>query len=104
MSTAPRWRFLVDMPTAYNPSSRPEGMRDSRWGRTWTLERDDGKRALVEIETSQAALDAYVAGTLAKTARLAIQTEGRSAIEAHLGDAKLPAMIHITGSGVHRRN
>ncbi len=77
-------------------------MRESQWGRTWTLERDDGKRAVVEVETSQAALDAYAAGTLPRTARLAIQTEGRSAFTEHLGDARLPKRIHITGVGVRR--
>ena len=102
MSKPSRWRFLVEMPTPYNPSSRPEGMRESQWGRTWTLERDDGKRAVVEIEASQVALDAYVARTLPKTARRAIQTEGRSAFEGQLGDAKLPGMIHITGAGIRR--
>jgi hypothetical protein len=103
MSKPSRWRFLVEMPAPYNPSTRPDGMRESQWGRTWTLERDDGKRAVVEIETSQAALDAYIAGTLPPTARLAIQTEGRSAIEEHLGEAKLPTAIHITGAGIRRR-
>jgi hypothetical protein len=98
-----QWRFLVDTPTAYTPSSRANSARDSPWGRAWTLERDDGKRALVEVETNQAALDAYLARTLPQTARTAIQTEGRSAIEHHLGDAKLPALIHITGAGIRRR-
>jgi hypothetical protein len=102
MNKPPRWRFLVEMPTAYNPSSRPDGMQESAWGRTWTLERDDGKRAVVEIETNQAALDAYVAGTLPKAARLAIQTEGRSALEEKLGNAKLPSVLHITGAGIRR--
>ena len=97
-----RWRFLVDRPTAYNPSTRSKRMLGSNWGRAWTLERDDGKRAHVDVETSAAALDAYLAGTLPMTAREAIQTEGRSAIARHLGDAKLPAVIHITGAGIRR--
>jgi hypothetical protein len=96
------WRFLVETPTAYNPSTRAKSRRGSPWGRAWTLERDDGKRACVEVETTQAALDAYLAGTLPKTARVAIQTEGRSAVARHLGDAKLPAVIHITGAGIRR--
>ena len=102
MSKPPRWRFLVETPGAYNPSTRPEGMQESQWGRTWTLERDDGARAQVQVETSPEALDAYVAGTLPKTARRAIQTEGRSALEDHLADAKLPRLIRITGTGIRR--
>lgn len=98
----PRWRFLAATPVAYNPSSRPDGLAESQWGRTWTLERDDGRRALVEVETNRAALDAYLDGSLPKTARRAIQTEGRSAVEEHLGDAKLPALLHITAAGVQR--
>ena len=102
MSKTPRWTFLAELPGAYNPSTRPDGMRDSAWGRTWLLERDDGTQAEVQVETSPAALDAYSAGTLPKTARLAIQTEGRSALEGHLADAKLPKLIHITPSGIRR--
>jgi hypothetical protein len=97
-----RWRFLAELPAAYNPSTRPGGNADTHWGRTWTLERDDGKRAEVEIETSPAAIDAYLAGTLPMTARRAIQTEGRSALDDRLGDAKLPSRIHITERGVRR--
>lgn len=102
MSKPPRWRFLVEMPGAYNPSSRPHGMQDSAWGRTWLLERDDGTRAEVQVETSAAALDAYRDGTLPKTARRAIQTEGRSALEDHLAETRLPKLIHITPSGIRR--
>jgi hypothetical protein len=98
-----RWRFLAELPGAYNPSTRPGGDAESHWGRRWWLERDDGKRAEVEIETSKAAIDAYLAGTLPMTARRAIQTEGRSALEDRLGEAKLPSRIHITEGGVRRR-
>jgi hypothetical protein len=44
-----------------------------------------------------------MAGTLPQTGRLAIQTEGRSAIESHLGDRKLPTHILITASGVRSK-
>jgi hypothetical protein len=98
------WRFLVERPTAYNPSTRAKSKSDSHWGRTWTLERDDGKRARVDVETSPAALDAYLAGALPETARVAIQTEGRSAIARHLDDTRLPAAIQITGAGIRRRH
>jgi len=98
-----RWRFLAELPTAYNPSTRPGGDPESQWGRTWMLERDDGKRAEVDVETSKAALEAYLAGTLPMTARRAIQTEGRSALQDRLGDAKLPSRIHVTEGGVRRR-
>jgi hypothetical protein len=91
------------LPVAYNPSTRPGGDADTHWGRTWTLERDDGRRVEVEIETSPAAIDAYLAGTLPMTARRAIQTEGRSALEARLREAKLPSRIHITEGGVRKR-
>ena len=103
MSKGARWRFLAELPAAYNPSTRPGGDAETHWGRRWSLERDDGKRAEIEIETSKAALDAYLAGTLPMTARRAIQTEGRSALDDHLGDAKLPGLIHITERGVRRR-
>jgi hypothetical protein len=102
VSKGARWRFLAELPAAYNPSTRPSGDPATHWGRTWSLERDDGKRAEVEIETSKAALDAYLAGTLPMTARRAIQTEGRSALDDRLGDAKLPSRIHITETGVRR--
>ena len=102
MSAEARWRFLADLPAAYNPSTRPGGDGETHWGRTWSLERDDGKRAEVEIETSKPALDAYLAGTLPMTARRAIQTEGRSALEGRLGDAKLPSRIQISERGVRR--
>ena len=97
-----RWRFLVETPTPYNPSARVKSKRGSSWGRAWTLERDDGERAHVDVETSMEALDAYHAGTLPKTAREAIQTEGRSAIARHLEDTKLPPVIHITGAGIRK--
>jgi hypothetical protein len=103
MTAGARWRFLANVPTPYNPSTRPGGDTESQWGRTWSLERDDGRRAEVEVETSKAALDAYLAGTLPMTARRAIQTEGRSALEDRIGDAKLPSRIHITERGVRRR-
>lgn len=103
MSKGARWRFLAELPAAYNPSTRPGGDAETHWGRRWSLERDDGKRAEIEIETSKAALDAYLAGTLPMTARRAIQTEGRSALDDRLGDAKLPSLIHITERGVRRR-
>jgi hypothetical protein len=97
-----RWTFLAELPAAFNPSTRPGGDPATHWGRTWTLERDDGKRAEVEIETTSAAIDAYLAGTLPMTARRAIQTEGRSALDDRLGDTKLPSRIHITERGVRR--
>jgi hypothetical protein len=95
-----RWRFLTETPTAYNPSARAKSKHGGAWGRAWTLERDDGRRAHVDVETSPAALDAYLAGTLPKSAREAIQTEGRSAIARHLADTKLPTVIYITGAGI----
>jgi hypothetical protein len=97
-----RWRFLVDSPAAYNPSSRPDGLPDSAWGRTWTLERTDGTRALVRVEASAAAIAAYMDGTLPQKARRAIQTEGRSAVEQYLGETSLPGAIHVTSSAVRR--
>jgi hypothetical protein len=48
-----RWRFLVELPAAYNPSTRPGGDAETRWAARDT-ERDDGKRAEVEIETAAA--------------------------------------------------
>ncbi len=92
-------QFLVERPTPYNPSVRPKGTAAVPWGRAWTLA-DGNKRVVVEVEANAAALDAYMAGTLPQTGRLAIQTEGRSAIESHLGDRKLPTHILITASGV----
>jgi len=101
-SDEPRWRFIVDGPSPYNPSVRPGGKKDFQWGRTWTLQRDDGERALVEVEANAAALEAYVDGTISKAGRVAIQTEGRSAVEAHLTEDDLPDRIHITKTGVRR--
>jgi hypothetical protein len=95
-------QFLVERPTPYNPSVRPKGTAAVPWGRAWTLA-DGNKRIVVEVEASAAALDAYMAGTLPQTGRLAIQTEGRSAIESHLGDRKLPTHILITASGVRSK-
>jgi len=94
-------QFLVERPTPYNPSVRPKGTAAVPWGRAWTLA-DGNKRVVVEVEANAAALDAYVAGTLPQTGRLAIQTEGRSAIESHLGDRTLPTHILITAAGVRR--
>ena len=96
----PRWRLLVEAPTPYNPTVRPGGTADVPWGRAWTLGGDTGRRVVVEVEANAAALAAYSDGTLPKTGRLAIQSEGRSAIECRLGDRKLPARILITASGV----
>ena len=101
-STRPRWRFLVELPGAYNPSTRPGGLAESMWGRSWTLEREDGRQAVVHVEASPEALAAYLKGTLPQTARHAIQTEGRSAVERHLAEKRLPELIHITGGGVRR--
>jgi hypothetical protein len=92
-------QFLVDRPTPYNPTVRPKGTDTVPWGRAWTLA-DGDKRVVVEVEANAAALDAYMAGTLPQTGRLAIQTEGRSAIESHLGDRTLPTHILITAAGV----
>jgi hypothetical protein len=97
-----RWRFLVQGPEAYNPSVGSEATADSSWGRRWTLGRDDGKQCSVEVEASSSALDAYNAGSLPATARRAIQSEGRSAVEGHLGDRSLPMRITITPTGVRR--
>jgi hypothetical protein len=97
-----QWRFLADRPTPYNPAVRPDRNADVPWGRAWTL--DDGrKRVVVEVEANRAALDAYLAGTLPQTGRLAIQSEGRSAIEKHLGERKLPARLLVTAGGVRSR-
>jgi hypothetical protein len=92
-------RFLVDVPTPYNPTVRPNGTADVPWGRAWTLA-ENGEQIVVEVEASAAALEAYVNGTLPKTGRLAIQTEGRSAIESHLEDHSLPRQLKITAAGV----
>lgn len=95
----PRWRFLVDAPSPYNPTVRPNGTADIPWGRAWTLAHG-GVRVVVEVEANAAALDAYVKGTLPKTGRRAFQSEGRSAIEKHLAERRLPARILITAGGV----
>ena len=97
---SPRWRFLVERPTGYNPATRADGIPGTPWGRTWTLERDDGERRVVDVEANSAALEAYLAGTLPKAGRVAIQSEGRAAIEKHLGEKDLPRRIRITGTGV----
>jgi hypothetical protein len=94
-----RRQFLVERPTPYNPTVRPKGTDTVPWGRAWTLA-DGDKRVVVEVEANAAALDAYAAGTLPQTGRLAIQTEGKSAIESHLGDRTLPTHILITAAGV----
>lgn len=96
-----RRRFLVDMPTPYNPTVRPDGTADVPWGRAWTLA-DGDKQVVVEVEANAAALEAYVNGSLPQTGRLAIQTEGRSAIEAHLDDRTLPKHLKITAGGVRK--
>lgn len=96
---AAEWRFLTEVPNAYNPTVRPDGSVDVPWGRSWLLAREDA-RAVVEVEASTAALEAYAKGTLPKTGRVAIQTEGRSAVERHLGDRKLPERILITAAGL----
>jgi hypothetical protein len=98
---APRWRFLVERPTAYNPSVRPDGTDAVPWGRSWTLA-SDAKRVLVEVEATAAALAAYTDGTLPKTGRRAIQSEGRSAVETYLSERKLPDRIRITAQGVRK--
>jgi hypothetical protein len=95
------WRFLVEVPNAYNPTVRTGGRVDVPWGRSWSLARDDA-RAVVEVEASAKALEAYAQGTLPKTGRIAIQTEGRSAIERYLGERKLPPRILITAAGVRK--
>ena len=92
-------RFLVERPTPYNPTVRPGGSADVPWGRAWTLA-DGTDRVVIEVEANAAALAAYRDGTLPQTGRLAIQSEGRSAIESHLGDRKLPQSILITAAGV----
>jgi hypothetical protein len=92
-------QFLVERPTPYNPTVRPKGTADVPWGRAWTL-LDGAKRVVVEVEANAAALEAYANGTLPQTGRLAIQTEGRSAIESHLDDQKLPTHLVITAAGV----
>jgi hypothetical protein len=94
-------QFLVERPTPYNPTVRPKGTENVPWGRAWTLV-DGAKHVVVEVEANAAALEAYVNGTLPQTGRLAIQTEGRSAIESHLDDRKLPTRILITAGGVRR--
>ncbi|TML91513.1 MAG: hypothetical protein E6G08_00430 [Actinobacteria bacterium] len=80
---------------------RPEGTAAVPWGRAWTLARD-GKSVVVEVEASAAAIAAYVDGTLPKPGRLAIQSEGRSAVEKYLAERKLPSRILITAQGVRR--
>lgn len=100
--SAERWRFLVHGPEPYNPSAESKATADSSWGRRWTLGRDDGEQCTVEVEATTSALDAYNAGSLPATARRAIQSEGRSAVEGHLGDRSLPARITITPTGVRR--
>jgi len=97
-----RWRFLADVPSPYNPTARPGGSADIPWGRAWTLA-DTRTRVVVEVEANAAALKAYLAGTLPSTGRRALQSEGRTAIEKHLGERKLPARILITAGGVRRR-
>jgi hypothetical protein len=99
--TGPHWRFLVEKPTAYNPSVRPDGKDAVPWGRAWTLA-SGRKPVVVEVEASAAAIAAYVDGTLPKTGRRAIQSEGRSAIETYLSERKLPDRILITVQGVRR--
>ena len=104
MARAPkeRWRFLADVPSAYNPTTRPDGRADIPWGRAWTLA-NERRRVVVEVEANKAALDAYLGGTLPRTGRLALQSEGRTAIEKHLGERKLPARILVTAGGVRTR-
>ncbi len=99
---AARRRFLVERPTPYNPTVRPNGTASVPWGRAWTLA-DGDRQVVVEVEANAAALEAYVNGTLPQTGRLAIQTEGRSAIESHLEDRTLPKHLMITAGGVRRQ-
>lgn len=96
------WRFLHDVPNAYNPAVRADGSPEVPWGRAWSLARA-GDRALVEVEANAASLAAYAAGTLPKTGRLAIQTEGRSAVERYLGERALPRRLLVTAGGIRRR-
>ena len=63
---------------------------------------DGDRQVVVEVEANAAALEAYVNGSLPQTGRLAIQTEGRSAIEAHLDDRTLPKHLKITAGGVRK--
>jgi hypothetical protein len=97
-----RWRFLVDRPAPYNPTVREGGTPDVPWGRGWTLGRE-GRRALVEVEANAAALEAYRDGTLPAGCRLAIQTEGRSAVEEHLDDRRPPRRLVVTAAGIRRK-
>ena len=76
---------------------------DGQTDRLVTLAGDIVGRRVAAIVTTgggAAALAAYRDGTLPQTGRLAIQSEGRSAIESHLGDRKLPQSILITAAGV----
>jgi hypothetical protein len=99
---ATRWRFLVETPTAYNPTVRDGGTAEVPWGRAWTLDRE-GSRAVVEVEASAAALAAYAAGSLPQTGRAAIQSEGRTAVERYLEERTLPARLLVTAAGVRKQ-
>jgi hypothetical protein len=95
-----RWRFLVTTPVAYDRPTRPRHSFESCWGRTWTFEPNDNKRPVVDVEASPAVLGAHLGCSLPPSAWRAIHTEGRSAIEPHLTDAKLAPLIHVTPAGV----